>query len=41
MRNLTAHHYFDVEEDITFLVCKKELPKVLNVIRTIKNSLEA
>jgi len=39
MRDVIAHHYFDVDEEIAFVVCKEELPKTLNVIRKMKNDI--
>ncbi len=39
MRDVIAHHYFDVDEEIVFVVCKEELPKMLNIIRKMKNDI--
>ncbi len=39
MRDVIAHHYFDVDEEIVFVVCKEELPKMLNVIKKMKNDI--
>jgi len=39
MRDVIARHYFDVDEEIAFVVCKEELPKTLNVIRKMKNDI--
>ncbi len=38
MRDVIAHHYFDVDEEIVFIVCKKELPKIKDIlIKIIKD----
>lgn len=41
MRDIISHHYFDVNSDIIFDVCKNEIPKLKNLIEKIlKNDFE-
>jgi len=35
MRDIIAHHYFDLNADIVFDVCKNEIPKLARMIRTM------
>ncbi len=40
MRDVIAHHYFDIDEEIVFIVCQKYLPLMLKTIRKIIKELE-
>ena len=37
MRDIIAHHYFDVDEDIIFNIVKNELDILLTTIRSMQN----
>jgi len=39
MRDVIAHHYFDLEADKVFDTVKEEIPELLNVIKTIRQDL--
>ncbi len=36
MRDIIAHHYFDVDADKVFDVLRNEVPKLLEVIKQMK-----
>jgi uncharacterized protein with HEPN domain len=40
MRDIIAHHYFDIDEEIVFNVCQKHLPLMLDVIQKMISDLE-
>ena len=40
IRNIIAHHYFELDAEVVFDVVKNEFPNLLNTIRKIKNDLE-
>ncbi|OAG27038.1 HepT-like ribonuclease domain-containing protein [Thermodesulfatator autotrophicus] len=40
MRDIIAHHYFDIDEEIVFNVCQKHLPLMLKVIQKMVKDLE-
>ena len=40
MRDIIAHHYFDIDEEIVFTVCQKHLPLMLEVIKKMIEDLE-
>jgi uncharacterized protein with HEPN domain len=40
MRDIITHHYFDIDAEIVFVVCKDRLPKMQKVIQKIVNDLE-
>jgi len=35
MRDIITHHYFDLDAEIVYDVCKNEIPKLIDVVRTI------
>lgn len=37
IRDIISHHYFDLNADIVFSVCKDRLPGLMRVISDIKN----
>ncbi|MDL1957759.1 MAG: DUF86 domain-containing protein [Candidatus Desulfofervidus auxilii] len=39
MRDVIAHHYFDIDEEVVFTVCKKHLPLMLKVVRRMIEDL--
>ena len=39
MRDIISHHYFDLNAEIVFPVCKNYIPELLNVVKRIKESL--
>jgi len=39
MRDVIAHHYFDIDEEVVFAVCKKHLPLMLEVVRRMIEDL--
>jgi uncharacterized protein with HEPN domain len=38
IRDIISHHYFDLNADIVFAVCKDRLPGLMRVISEMKNS---
>lgn len=40
MRDVIAHHYFDIDEEVVFVVCQKHLPLMLEVVRGMIKDLE-
>ncbi len=38
MRDILSHHYFDINSEIIFDVCKNKLPELLKVSREIRES---
>jgi uncharacterized protein with HEPN domain len=40
MRDIITHHYFDIDAETVFVVCKDRLPKMQKVIQKIVNDLE-
>lgn len=41
IRDIIAHHYFELDAEVVFDVVKNEFPNLLNTIRKIKNDLES
>lgn len=41
MRDIIAHHYFDIDEEIVFNVCDQLLPPMADVIRTMIHDLDS
>ncbi len=35
MRDIISHHYFDLNSEIVFQVCKEEIPKLKSIIKSI------
>ena len=40
MRDIISHHYFDIDEEIIFQVCKEKLPDMKKTFIQIKTELE-
>ncbi len=40
MRDIIAHHYFDIDEEIVFNICQNHLPLMLEVIERMIRDLE-
>jgi uncharacterized protein with HEPN domain len=40
MRDIITHHYFDVDAETVFVVCKERIPEMQKVIQKIVNDLE-
>ena len=40
IRDIIAHHYFELDAEVVFDVVKNEFPNLFNTIRKIKNDLE-
>ena len=34
-----CHHYFDIDEEVVFAVCKKQLPLMLEVVKKMIEDL--
>lgn len=41
IRDIIAHHYFDLDAEVVFNVVKNEFPNLLQTIRRMKNGLES
>lgn len=41
IRDIIAHHYFELDAEVVFDVVKNEFPNLLNTIRRIKNDLDS
>lgn len=41
IRDIIAHHYFDLDAEVVFNVVKNEFPNLLQTIRRIKNDLDS
>ncbi|WP_251621242.1 DUF86 domain-containing protein [Odoribacter lunatus] len=39
IRDIIVHHYFDIDADEIFRICKKDIPQLLQVIRKMINDL--
>jgi uncharacterized protein with HEPN domain len=39
MRDIITHHYFDIDEETVFVVCKERIPEMKRVIHKILNDL--
>ena len=39
MRDIIAHHYFDVDAEQIFVTLKEDLPPLIDVLIMIKNEL--
>jgi len=40
MRDIITHHYFDIDAEIVFVVCRERIPEMKKVIQNILNDLE-
>jgi len=40
MRDIITHHYFDIDAETVFVVCKERIPEMEKVIQKIVNDLE-
>jgi uncharacterized protein with HEPN domain len=40
MRDIITHHYFDIDADTVFVVCKERIPEMQKVIQKIVADLE-
>jgi len=40
LRDIIAHHYFDVDSDTVYWVCKNEAPHLLSVVQEIRESVK-
>jgi uncharacterized protein with HEPN domain len=40
MRDVITHHYFDIDAETVFVVCKERIPEMEKVIQKIVNDLE-
>jgi uncharacterized protein with HEPN domain len=40
MRDIITHHYFDIDAETVFVVCKERIPEMQNVIQKILADLE-
>jgi len=40
MRDIITHHYFDIDAETVFFVCKERIPEMKKVISKIVNDLE-
>ncbi|WP_455973099.1 HepT-like ribonuclease domain-containing protein [Bacteroides congonensis] len=41
MRDIIAHHYFDLDAEIVYDVIKNDLPKLRNILQRIINELNS
>ncbi len=39
MRDIISHHYFDLNAEVVFSVCKDHLPKMMSALSAIEKSL--
>jgi len=39
LRDVIAHHYFDLDSEQVLLICQDALPGVLNAIRSLETSI--
>jgi len=39
MRDIISHHYFDINSEIVYQVCKEEIPKLHKVIKKILSEI--
>jgi uncharacterized protein with HEPN domain len=40
MRDIITHHYFDIDAETVFVVCKERIPEIQKVIQKIVTDLE-
>jgi uncharacterized protein with HEPN domain len=40
MRDIITHHYFDIDAETVFVVCKERIPEMQKVIQEIVADLE-
>jgi len=41
MRDIIAHHYFDIDHEIVYSVCKERIPEMEKAVNRILNHLES
>jgi uncharacterized protein with HEPN domain len=41
MRDIITHHYFDIDAETVFMVCKERIPEMQKVIQKIVAELES
>mgnify|MGYP000904639455 FL=1 len=39
MRDIISHHYFDVDAEVVFFICRDRIPFLLETVRRVKDSL--
>jgi uncharacterized protein with HEPN domain len=39
VRDVISHHYFDLDEEIVFLICQKQVPELRTVLERLKKDL--
>ncbi len=39
MRDILSHHYFDINADVVFTICKEHIPKLSGVIKQMINDV--
>lgn len=39
VRDIIVHHYFDIDADEIFRICKEDIPQLLQIIRKMINDL--
>ena len=39
MRDIISHHYFDVDAEVVFFICKDRIPFLLETVKRIQDSL--
>jgi len=40
IRDIISHHYFDVDAEIVFSVCKERLPMLVQTVQKMKQELK-
>jgi uncharacterized protein with HEPN domain len=40
LRDIITHHYFDIDTETVFVVCKERIPEIQKVIQRIVEDLE-
>ena len=41
IRDIISHHYFDIDAEVVFLVCKERLPKVIETLKAMLREVES
>ena len=41
IRDIISHHYFDIDAELVFSVCKERLPGLANAVKTMEKEIKA
>jgi uncharacterized protein with HEPN domain len=41
IRDIISHHYFDIDAEVVFSVCKERLPGLVHAVKSMLNNIDA